>query len=83
MRAQIKASGDDFTLDDDDEAGLLWEDSGIWGILDKIAAMEAALFVSASRGCGRVRSVCARVHVAGDVLMMMTVVAPTAHSRSK
>ena len=55
VRATMESSGDEFALDDDDEGGLLWEDSGVWGILDKMAAMESALFVSAARGCGRVR----------------------------
>ncbi|KAF7793721.1 hypothetical protein EIP86_004837 [Pleurotus ostreatoroseus] len=55
VRAELAASGEEFVLEDDDENGLLWEDSGVWGILDKMAAMESALFVSGARGCGRVR----------------------------
>ena len=44
-----------FSLDDDDDDGILLEDPGILGILDKLAAFNAALFVSGTRGCGRVR----------------------------
>jgi hypothetical protein len=37
--------------------GELNDDSGILGILDKIVAMKAGLFVSGGKGCGRVRCV--------------------------
>lgn len=57
VRAELTASGEELVLEDDDESGQLWEDSGVWGILDKMAAMESALFISGARGCGRVRSV--------------------------
>lgn len=48
---------DELVLAYEDDVGLLWEDSGIWGILDKMAAMNSTLFVSGARGCGRVRYV--------------------------
>lgn len=57
VRTELAEEGRDFSLADEDEAGLIWEDSGIWGILDKIAAMQSTLFVSGARGCGRVRYV--------------------------
>lgn len=42
-------------LEQDDDDGVLLEDPGVLGILDKLAAFNAALFVSGARGCGRVR----------------------------
>ncbi len=57
MKRDAEAYGEEFVLEDEDDSGLLWEDSGIWGILDKIVAMQSALFVSGARGCGRVRYV--------------------------
>ena len=48
---------EELMLAHEDDTGMLWEDSGIWGILDKMAAMESSLFVSGARGCGRVRLV--------------------------
>lgn len=42
-------------LEADDDDGVLLEDPGVLGILDKLAAFNAALFVSGARGCGRVR----------------------------
>uniref|UniRef100_A0A4S4M8I2 Uncharacterized protein n=1 Tax=Antrodiella citrinella TaxID=2447956 RepID=A0A4S4M8I2_9APHY len=41
-------------LEDDDEQDVLLEDPGVLGILDKIAAMRAAVFVSGAKRCGRV-----------------------------
>ena len=43
--------------DEDDEEGVLLDDPGVLGILDKLAAMRAALFVSGAKRCGRVRYV--------------------------
>ncbi|KAI0691317.1 hypothetical protein BC835DRAFT_1279372 [Cytidiella melzeri] len=57
VRAELMGEGRDFSLVDDDDTGLIWEDAGIWGILDKMAAMQSTLFVSGARGCGRVRYV--------------------------
>lgn len=62
VRAESIADGEEFILEEEDENGLLWEDSGVWGILDKTAAMESALFVSGARGCGRVRYVAHNVN---------------------
>ena len=42
-------------LEEDDNGGILLEDPGVLGILDKLAAFNAALFVSGAKGCGRVR----------------------------
>ena len=42
-------------LEEDDDGGILLQDPGVLGILDKLAAFNAALFVSGAKGCGRVR----------------------------
>lgn len=57
QKLRIGHKEDDLILAYEDDTGALWEDSGIWGILDKTAAMNSALFVSGARGCGRVRCV--------------------------
>ncbi|KIP06272.1 hypothetical protein PHLGIDRAFT_466911 [Phlebiopsis gigantea 11061_1 CR5-6] len=57
QRLRMANKADDMVLAHEDDLGMLWEDSGIWGILDKTAAMDSALFVSGARGCGRVRCV--------------------------
>ncbi|GJE89831.1 hypothetical protein PsYK624_059400 [Phanerochaete sordida] len=57
QRYRAANAAEDLELAYEDDTGMLWEDSGVWGILDKMAAMEAALFVSGARGCGRVRYV--------------------------
>ena len=56
---RLKATGHDEELElaYEDDTGMLWEDSGVWGIFDKMAAMRSTLFVSGARGCGRVRRV--------------------------
>jgi len=41
-------------LEEDDEQDVLLEDPGVLGILDKLAAMRAAVFVSGAKRCGRV-----------------------------
>ncbi|KAI0090962.1 hypothetical protein BDY19DRAFT_861224, partial [Irpex rosettiformis] len=56
VRANLTEEGRDFSLVDEDDSGLIWEDAGVWGILDKMAAMQSTLFVSGARGCGRVSS---------------------------
>ncbi|KAI0752282.1 hypothetical protein BC629DRAFT_1255047, partial [Irpex lacteus] len=56
VRMELKTQGRDFSLVDEDDSGAIWEDAGIWGILDKMAAMQSTLFVSGARGCGRVSS---------------------------
>ena len=55
VRTDLAKQGRDFPLVDEDDSGLIWEDTGVWGILDKMAAMQSTLFVSGARGCGRVR----------------------------
>lgn len=57
VRKDLAQRGRDFSLVDEDDSGLIWEDTGVWGILDKMAAMQSTLFVSGARGCGRVRYV--------------------------
>ena len=57
QKLRMADKADELVLAHEDDVGMLWEDSGIWGILDKTAAMSSALFVSGARGCGRVRSV--------------------------
>ena len=44
-----------YVLEEDDDEGVLLEDSGVLGILDKLVAMNSALFVSGAKRCGRVR----------------------------
>ncbi|KAI0337241.1 hypothetical protein BDW22DRAFT_1340131 [Trametopsis cervina] len=56
VRAELAEARSGFSLVDEDFDGLIWQDAGVWGILDKMAAMEATLFVSGARGCGRVSS---------------------------
>ncbi|TCD62483.1 hypothetical protein EIP91_006804 [Steccherinum ochraceum] len=54
VRKDMEQEGKLYVLEEDDEEGLLLEDPGVLGILDKIAAMRAALFVSGAKRCGRV-----------------------------
>lgn len=55
VRKDMEQEGKLYVLEEDDEEGLLLEDPGVLGILDKLAAMRAALFVSGAKRCGRVR----------------------------
>lgn len=55
LRVEAEQKTEQFVLADEDDDGLLWRDSGVWGILDKIVAMRSALFVSSVRECGKVR----------------------------
>lgn len=57
LRVEVEQKAQQFVLADEDDDGLLWRDSGVWGILDKIVAMRSALFVSSARECGKVRYV--------------------------
>ncbi|KAI0790035.1 hypothetical protein C8Q75DRAFT_763711 [Abortiporus biennis] len=52
---RVRQEGNGYVLEDDDDESALLKDIGILGILDKLAAVNAALFVRGSRGCGRVR----------------------------
>lgn len=67
QRVRNTMQGEELVLAYEDDLGMLWEDSGVWGILDKMAAMRSALFVSATRNCGRVRYVrCSRKLMSWD-----------------
>ena len=55
LKKCVEQNAEQFVLADEDDDGLLWRDSGVWGILDKIVAMRSALFVSSVRECGKVR----------------------------
>lgn len=57
VRSELASAKREFSIGNADDDGLIWEDPGIWGILDKMVAMESTLFVSGARGCGRVRCV--------------------------
>lgn len=57
VRSEIAANDEEFSLDDEDDDNHLWEDSGILEILDKMVAMQSALFVTGTRGCGKPRLV--------------------------
>lgn len=54
-RSELATKGEDVSLDDEDDDDLLWEDSGILEILDKMVAIQATLFVTGARGCGKPR----------------------------
>ncbi|KAH8092623.1 hypothetical protein BXZ70DRAFT_909411 [Cristinia sonorae] len=54
VRREMEAEGKLWVLDEDDEEGALLEDPGVLGVLDKLVAMKAALFVSGAKRCGRV-----------------------------
>ncbi|CAL1717364.1 unnamed protein product [Somion occarium] len=56
VRKEMEREGKGYVLEEDDDEGVLLEDSGVLGILDKLAAMNAALFVSGAKRCGRVSS---------------------------
>lgn len=49
--------------------GEMADDSGVLGILDKLVAMRARVFVSGGKGCGRVRCVFLRSFCSGLVLI--------------
>lgn len=55
VRREMEKEGKEYVLEEDDDEGVLLEDSGVLGILDKLVAMESALFVSGAKRCGRVR----------------------------
>ena len=52
---EMEKEGKGYVLEEDDDEGVLLEDSGVLGILDKLVAMNSALFVSGAKRCGRVR----------------------------
>ncbi|KAI0081017.1 hypothetical protein K474DRAFT_1657201 [Panus rudis PR-1116 ss-1] len=56
VRRNMEGEGKMLVLQEEDDEGVLLEDAGILGILDKLAAMNATLFVSGARRCGRVSS---------------------------
>jgi len=51
--------------------GELMEDSGILGILDKIVATRAGLFVTGGKGCGRVSSLRSRLWMPDCAMMRL------------
>ena len=55
VRREMEKEGKGYVLEEDDDEGVLLEDSGVLGILDKLVAMNSALFVSGAKRCGRVR----------------------------
>ncbi|KAK7682558.1 hypothetical protein QCA50_014358 [Cerrena zonata] len=56
VRREMEKEGKGYVLEEDDDEGVLLEDSGVLGILDKLVAMDSALFVSGAKRCGRVSS---------------------------